>query len=138
MWLSRRTISIACVISSQVLFVPSLIILGLVLEGSLQERFWSNWGSGKYSVDLSCMNNSVFQPEEITFRFWQVKVFPVTLSRCINYLEKCSADIVACSPLILGEDQKIQTRIIWRVEPEQKHNFFGRGLWTPMMSWLLG
>ena len=32
-------ISIACVISSQILPVPSLIILGLVLEESLQERF---------------------------------------------------------------------------------------------------
>ena len=32
-------ISIACMISSQVLFVPSLVIFGLVLEGSLQESF---------------------------------------------------------------------------------------------------
>ena len=85
MWLQDRNISIACVISSQILFVPSLIILGLVLEGSLQESFWQNRGSGKYCVDLSCMPNFVFQPDEIKLRFWLVKIFLVTLSRCINF-----------------------------------------------------
>ena len=34
------------------------------------------------------MMNFVFQPDEIRFRFWQVKIFPVTLSRYINFLEK--------------------------------------------------
>ena len=69
MWLHGRTIAIAYVVSSQILFVPGLIILGLVLEGSLQESFWQNRGSGKYCVDLSCMTNFVFQPDEIRFRF---------------------------------------------------------------------
>ena len=85
-------------ISSQVLFVSSLIILGLILEGSLQECFWQNRGSGKYCVDLSYMKNFAFQPDEIRFRFWQVKIFPVTLSRCINILQKYGVAMVAAPP----------------------------------------
>ena len=44
-------------------FVPSLIVLGVILEESLQEGFWQNRGSSKYYVDLSCMANFVFQPD---------------------------------------------------------------------------
>ena len=57
-----RAIPIACMVSSQILGVPSLfILLGLVLEEGLQESFWQNQGSGKYCVDLSCIMDFVFQ-----------------------------------------------------------------------------
>ena len=59
------------------------------------------------------MTNLVFQPYEIRFRF--VKISPVTLSRCINFLEKYSVAIVAAPlpPLILAEDLKISVQNNW-------------------------
>ena len=100
----------------------------------MHESFRQNRGSGKYCVDLSCMKNFVFQPDEIRFRFLQVKSFPVTLSRCISFLGKYGVAMIAASPtLILREDLKISNRNNSGGRggggggPEQKNNF-GREL----------
>ena len=44
------------------------------------------------------MKNFVFEPDEIRFSFWQVKNFPVTLSRRITFFEKYGVAMVAVPP----------------------------------------